>query len=118
MGFLMEEINRQYFALAEGGLYPLGICGDVVAAYEVANDALDHLQVDFVASYEVIEEWKSVLDVHPSENKNQWFSLMWDGSLLGVQETCKTFDEAENYAEIFGEICWLSQRSDFEDGWK
>jgi hypothetical protein len=56
---MFESLNRQWFALSEGNLFPLGDCGDIEAAFEIAEDTLE--DVVWIIDYAGINKWIDVI---------------------------------------------------------
>ena len=57
-----EKLERQYFALYMGRLYPLGDCGDFEAALAVVRDQFgDESEAEWIADYHTVAQWCDVV---------------------------------------------------------
>ena len=66
-----ESAERQWFALTESGVVPLGDCGDYEAADEIAKDL----------------ELEAIRLIHPLEAQ-KWADVFTSKGILGVQHDC------------------------------
>lgn len=57
-----ESLERQWFALHSGELYPLGDCGDFQAALDVVRDQFgDESEAEWIADYHTVAKWCDVV---------------------------------------------------------